>query len=133
MKKYLKTIEDIEALRNTDTKIYFERSGGYAQFVNGWPCRFYSSGDVLFGYGMFLSDRPYIEVPDEPCKSWIGKLGWVSDRDAKDRIRLGILKRYSQGAAFPYEEYGDNYWAYFTPLTPEEVEKYTGYKVVEED
>lgn len=34
-KKYLKTIEDVEALRNTGTKIYRDNGRGYFKFVNG--------------------------------------------------------------------------------------------------
>jgi hypothetical protein len=133
MKKYLKTFEDIEALRNTDTKIYCEREDGYLKFVNGWPCKFLSNGDKIFGCGILLSDIPYIEVPDKPDESWIGKLGWVSDESKDKKTRCGVLVEYLEGHPHPYKIQGGLSWKYFTPLTPEEVEKYTGYKVVKED
>lgn len=133
MKKYLNTFEDIEALRNTDTKIYSEKGEGYLQFVDGWPCKFLPNGDKIFGCGILMSDNPYIEVPDEPDKSWVGKLGWVSDNDSDAKARCGVLKKYCRGHEYPYRVKHDTCWKYFTPLTPEEVEEYTGYKVVKED
>jgi hypothetical protein len=133
MKKYLKTFEDIEALRNTDAKIYCDSEDGYLQFVNGWPCWFFQDGNKLFGGGVFLSSNPYIEVPDEPDESWVGKLGWVSYIDSDDKARCGVLKKYCRGHEYPYKVKHGACWRYFTPLTPEEVEKYTGYKVVKED
>lgn len=132
MRKYLKTIEDIEALRNTDTKIYCEMGDGYLQFVNGWPCKFFPNGDKAFGCGILMSDNPYIEVPDKPDESWIGKLGWVSDT-ADNKAGCEVFKKYNTGTDYPYETELGSCWRYFTPLTPEDVEKYTGYKVVKED
>ena len=39
-KKYLKTVEDVVALKDTNTKIYAENVHGYYQFVNGVWCGF---------------------------------------------------------------------------------------------
>lgn len=130
MKKYLKTFEDIEALRNTDTKIYCEKEDGYVQFVNGWPCRFLSNGDKLFGGGIFLSSNPYIKVPDKPDKSWIGQLGWFWDGYEEFKC-IDVLERMEIGHYWVK----DSSWSYsnFRPLTPEEIEELTGYKVVKEN
>lgn len=130
MKKYLKTIEDIEALRNTDTKIYnedCETKEIYYQFVNGVLCEFVGDGD--FVYNTYLtSTRLYIEVEDEPSEEWIGKLGFFWDVK-EDKEHLGKLMGIYTERTLPFEaEYA--FYEHFRPLTPEEVEKYTGYKVV---
>lgn len=132
MKKYLKTIEDIEALRNTDTKIYSHGSDGYFQFIKGIPCAIYSDGDVFYNTAICLDGTKYIEVPDELHESWIGKLGWVSDESKDKKTRCGVLVEYLEGDPHPYKIQGGLSWTYFTPLTLEEVEKYTDYKVVKE-
>jgi hypothetical protein len=130
MKKYLNTFEDIEALRNTDTKIYSSGSDCYFQFIKGVPCVFYSDGVVFYNSAICLDETKYIEVPDEPDESWVGKLGWFWDYNEEFKS-LDVLERIETG------RYGvkDSSWSYdhFRPLTPEEVEKYTGYKVVKED
>ena len=130
MKKYLKTIEDIEALRNTDTKIYVENHGGYYKFINGVLCEFVGEG--AFVYNTYLtSTRLYIEVEDEPSEDWIGKLGFFWDVK-EDKEHLGKLMGIYTERRLPFEaEYA--FYEHFRPLTPEEVEKYTGYKVVKED
>jgi hypothetical protein len=128
-KRYLKTIEDIEALRNTDTKIYSVRcSSFYHKFVNGVLC-FFSCEDKLLNYNSTLDSltERYIEVKDE--QDYIGKLGWSWDDDKSDSI-LAILECFDNGMP---KAHLDEYYEHFRPLTPEEVEKYTGYKVVKED
>lgn len=135
MKKYLKTIEDIEALRNTDTKIYNSGSDGYFQFVNGVPCLFCDTSDVFYNATIDFNEvesKLYIEVPDKPDESWVGKLGWVSDT-ADNKTGCEVFKKYNIGDDYPYETELGTCWKYFTPLTPEEVEKFTGYKVVKEE
>lgn len=42
-KRYLKTVEDVVALKDTDTKIYAENVHGYYQFVNGVWCGFWNA------------------------------------------------------------------------------------------
>ena len=131
VKKYLKTIEDIEALRNTDTKIYQTSIEGYYRFVKGVLCCFYDDGSFMYNSDIFSDDNIYIEVEDEPSEDWIGKLGWfgsgVSD------FCIDVLDAIAQERDCKYKAKRTGYWyAFFKPLTPEEVEKYTGYKVVEE-
>ena len=148
-KRYLKNIEDIEALRDTDTKIRFEYDNhGVAwkeehyQFVNGVLCCFWDG--KLTSYNAMLSLRHgnyYIEVDehdcvrqdaeDEPSEDWIGKLGVFWDDDG-DKPLIDILWRYTEDDEYRFEGESCSVYEHFRPLTPEEVEKYTGYKVVTE-
>lgn len=135
MKKYLKTIEDIEALRDTDTKIYRDKAHGYFKFVNGLPCLFCDSSIVYYNATIDFDEvdsKLYIETPDT-TDYLIGKLGWISDEDTDNKLNCGIFKKYHLGAAYPYEIESGSCWKHFTPLTPEDIEKYTCYKVVKED
>lgn len=136
MKKYLKTIEDVEALRNTDTKILYEIENGgvpdpreYYKFVNGVLCCF--SNDTLVSYNTMLVCKRikyYIEVEDETSKDDIGKLGFFWDDD-DDKPLIDILWRYTEDDEYRFEGESCSVYEHFRPLTPEEVEKYTGYKV----
>ena len=134
MKKYLKSIKDVEALRNTDTKIYEEYyNDSYWKFVNGILCKFYTdNGGFTYNtcFTIDVNSRLYIEVPDKSDKSWIGKLGWFWDSDEKIKtidvlIKVGLGRFWSKKAS--------EHFSNFRPLTPEEVEKYTGYKVIKEN
>lgn len=139
-RKYLKNIEDIEALRNTDTKIRFEYDNhGVAwkeqhyQFVNGVLCGFWDG--KLTNYNVMLSldhGNYYIEVEDEPSEDWIGKLGWFWDNTKKAGV-LDFLEKIRDTEVCRYVTKSTNLrYNHFRPLTPEEVEKYTGYKVAKE-
>ena len=137
-KKYLKTIEDIEALRNTDTKIRFEYDNhGVAwkeqhyQFVNGVLCGFWDG--KLTNYNVMLSldhGNYYIEVEDEPSEDYIGKLGWFWDDNETNRF-IDVVSCCDSVCGYAASVFG-GWFKHFRPLTPEEVEKYTGYKVVKE-
>ena len=131
-KKYLKTIEDVEALRKTDTKILVENHGGYYKFINGVLCYFHCDGkDFNFQTHLWLSQEPYIEVEDDPSEDYIGKLGWFWDDDADDSIIDILWSNTREG--YRYEGETCACYKHFRPLTPEEVEKHTGYKVVKEE
>lgn len=136
-KKYLKTIEDIEALRNTDTKIYCTNSedDAFWKFVNGVLCLF-KGRKFLYNDSIWLSTTPgsaeyYIEIEDEPSKDDIGKLGWFWDDDADDSM-VDVLVGNTREGKYRFEAKTCSNFKHFRPLTPEEVEKYTGYKVVKE-
>ena len=136
MKKYLKTIEDIEALRNTDTKMYKDNNGDYYKFVNGVPCFFGHDSIVFYNVTIDFDEverKLYIEVEDEPSEDLIGKLGIFSD-DGEDCLDvIDILMSKNEDDVYRYQTKKGGYWfKHFRPLTPEEVEEYTGYKVVEE-
>lgn len=136
-KRYLKNIKDVIALSNTDTKIYVvESSSVYYRFVDGKLCEFYTDRPG-FTYITTFTVEPnqvYIEVEDELSEDYIeelsedyiGKLGWFWDTD-ESRSFVDILgglngvMYVAKSVDCPYE--------HFRPLTPEEVEKYTGYKV----
>ena len=60
----------------------------------------------------------------------IGKLGWVSDVSPDEKVRCHVLERFEQNSEYPYV-CKECDWIYFTPLTAEEIEQYTGYKVEE--
>lgn len=138
-KRYLKTIEDIEALRGTDTKIYKDGSTGYHKFVNGVLCFFNTDSAYIF-YNVTMDfnqkgSNLYIEVEDElSFEDDIGKLGWFYDEYMIKEKFIDSLASIDKEAAFKYRAKADRlHYQFFQPLTPEEVEKYTGYKVVKEE
>ena len=135
-KRYLKTIEDIDALRNTDTKIYKDGSTGYHKFVNGVLCFFntdsaYAFYNVTMDFNQ-VESKLYIEVEEEPSEDyWIGKLGWFWDEYMTTEKFIDVLKSIDKDDTFKYLAKADScHYQFFSPLTPEEVAKYTGYKVV---
>ena len=130
MKKYLKTLEDIEALRNTDTKIYCEGYRYHMKFINGVLCGFFNDGDIGYNTNILLSKETayYIEVEDEPSEDWIGKIGWFWNDDEESDGTVATLIAINKHREFKFETPA-SYFLNFRPLTPEEVEKYTGYQV----
>ena len=137
-KKYLKTIEDIEALRNTNTKIYSalddeSKLKTFYRFVNGVLCFFWDENN--YSYNAFLQSnenaRPYILV-EEPIKEVteedVGKLCWMWDTDEEYKT-TDVLKRITQ--TFFYEGSSGAFWHHCRRLTPAEVAEITGYKVEE--
>lgn len=139
-KKYLKTSEDVEALRNTDTKIHEEcHTNIYWKFVNGVLCKFYTNMDG-FTYNTSFTigthSNFYIEAEDEPLESfkdYIGKLGFFWN-DTEIAGEVGWLSNISTIVDTPYKRRGCGcMYKHFRPLTPEEVEKYTGYEVIKEE
>lgn len=136
-KKYLNTIEDIEALRNTDTKIYVENHGGYFKFINGVLCSFTINGELsMYSAGLsWVVQEYYIEVEDEPSEDYIGKLGLFWDYKETADGFIDVLEEIDVqpdgcNKYIPKANSWDH--QHFRPMTPEEVEKYTGYKVVKE-
>lgn len=132
-KRYLKTPEDVMALKDTNTKIYSECEGGYYQFINGVLCAFDDDGD---GWTICptLNDQeePYIleeEPEQEASKEDIGTLCWFWNKDYKD-AELGILKEVSYDDDEVRYLSKEDYWYYHCrKLTQSEVAKLTGYKV----
>ena len=67
-KKYLKTIEDLSVLKDTDTKIYCEDIAvWYCQFINGVLCRIFTDKTAIFNASVDLTNNYYILV-EEPVK-----------------------------------------------------------------
>lgn len=74
MKKcYLKTLEDVMALKDTDKKIYEESSAGYYKFVKGVLCHFNAyNGVTYFNCALdmeediyFLEEESKLKVTEE--------------------------------------------------------------------
>ena len=76
-----------------------------------------------------LSDG-WEKVEYKPSKDDIGKLGCFWD-DIKEEPLIDVLDKIEQGDYPFFGKLCANY-KHFRPLTPEEVEKYTGYKVVKD-
>lgn len=65
-KRYLKTVEDVLALNDTDTKIYEEHSTWHYKFVKGVLCRFNSyNGVTYFNCKLNMEEDIYI-FEEEP-------------------------------------------------------------------
>jgi hypothetical protein len=137
-KKYLKTIEDIEALRNTNTKIYSSldesKPETFYRFVNGVPCFFWDENN--YSYNVFLQSnenaRLYIIV-EEPVKDAnendIGKLCWFWDGDNGRKFFSTLLNIDTDNLySFCCR---DGCYEHCRRLTPAEVAEITGYKVEE--
>lgn len=56
-KRYLETVEDVLALKDTDTKIYAESSAGHYKFVKGVLCRFNA---YVSCYGNAVNPNPMV-------------------------------------------------------------------------
>lgn len=134
MRKYLENIKDIEALKDTDTVIHYGSDEKYVlKFVNGVLCAFDKENtDRLHEYNFPLNidiQTPYIEVEGESSEDCIGKLGWFWNSDGHR-----IMDRLEDVDDEEFKGLDAGEWySHFCPLTPEEVEEYTGYKVVKED
>lgn len=135
IKKYLKTIEDIEALRNTNTKIYSaldeSKPETFYRFVNGVLCFFWDENN--YSYNAFLQSnenaRPYILI-EEPVKEVTEKdIGKLCKIIRKDGERISILVCFTNNKR-PVAVGGDIFDKCYR-LTPAEVAEMTGYKVEE--
>lgn len=131
-KRYLKTVEDVLALKDTDTKIYAERIHGYYRFVNGVWCSFdydcpsswslcplTCKGEELY----VLEEEPMQEATEDD----VGKLCefWASDC----LKHIGILEEILDNDSSPYVMANDFCYQHCRRLAPSEVAVITGYKV----
>lgn len=128
-KKYLKTIEEVLALKDTDTKIYCKNSSGwYCQFIEGILCRIYSGSTPIFNTSVDVNGDYYILV-EEPVKDAdendIGKLCKFWDSDESDNF-ISTLTRINS-----YYHSKENSYNHCRRLTPAEVAEMTGYRVEE--
>lgn len=136
-RKYLKTVEDVLALKDTDTKIYVEGNNSYYKFVNGVLCHFIDDGRMFVHADISLQEeRPYIleePIMQEATEEDIGTLCEFWGRDYKD-AELGILEEVSYDDDEVKYLSKEGYWYYHCRrLTPSEVAEITGYKVEEEE
>lgn len=147
-KRYLNTIKDVLALKDTDTKIYSddENDDFYYKFVNGYFCRFDDCGSARFNDTILLTededDERYYILEEEPMqeatKEDVGKLCWFfNDSKEGSDIRkpfVAVLWRIDDDFENPFVDYVTcTHWKHCRRLTPSEVAELTGYKVVKED
>lgn len=109
MKKYIKTIKELLALKSTDTPIFNEASDKYLKFIDGVLCSYDKEGGLCgFNIAVGFNTRPFIEVEEsiqeatekdigKLCKFWNGK-GIGSESDCY----IGILKQFFPGQGRPY-------------------------------
>ena len=129
-KKYLKTVEDLLALKDTDTKIYREPDEEYYyhQFVDGTLCRFDSDGDVKFNIAITSIDKYYIleeeyEEQQEATVKDVGKLCWCwDDDDEASNKMISVLKSIDMHREFYANNIG--YYIHCRPLTKEEIKEF---------
>lgn len=134
VRKYLKTAEDVLALKDTDAKIYEKGyEGGYFKFVKGTLCRFNAyNGIVYFNPSIDMEEEIYT-VEEEPIQKAtaedIGKLCWFWHNNCvygeKEAGILGCIegKDYRTITGFIYSN--------CKRMTPSEVAEVTGYEVKE--
>ena len=140
IKKYLTTLEEILALKDTDTKIYIEESCNYYRFIDGCLCWFGGSGDFDFNVAMHIGEsfqKKYIlveEPANEATEEDEGKLCWFWDDEEKEK-NVGILSRIDTKGETEYRYIRKSQlttaWKHCRLLTPTEVAETTGYKVEE--
>lgn len=124
-KKYLKTVEDVLALKDTDTKIYRDGVEGYYQFVKDTLVEFspYNAEFWRLYPSFDIGDEPYIleEEPQETTKEDVGKLCWFWD-DVESIRKVGVLteincrSRFVLNSSFNYIN--------CRPLTKEEIKEF---------
>ena len=138
-KKYLKTVEDVISLKDTDTKIYAEKEEGcYYQFVKGVFCCFSTNNDhVCIGDYVTLKMNLYI-LEEEPVKEATekdkGKLcKFWNDDPSKYMVGMLHATDFEGGDNYRYCVYcAEGCWyKHCRRLTPAEVAEITGYKVEE--
>lgn len=130
-KKYLKTVEDVLALKDTDTKIYIEGIDSYYKFVKGVLCYFINDGRMFVNEAIsLLGERPYI-LEEEP----------MQEATEEDELALCVFWRgdshkyygvldYIQGSG-DFKMIGGSSFPHCRRLSPAEVAEITGYKVEE--
>lgn len=134
-KKYLTTLEEILALKDTDTKIYKDNyTEGYYQFISGVLCRLYKNSTPIFNDSIDMTGDYYILVEEsvkEADENDIGRLCKFWNDDVKD-YAVGTLYKVHKRVAYPYcIGCCDCWYKYCCRLTPAEVADITGYKVEE--
>lgn len=129
--RYLRTVEDFLALKDTDTKIYngSNRTGCHYQFVNGCFCRLDNNGDFIFNVGIAVNGQDFYieEESEEPVQEAtaedVGKLCWFFDDDEERKYISKLTKKYIS-ADFRFEDcFGDS-WKHCRPLTKAEIQEF---------
>lgn len=139
-KKYLNTIEDVLALKDTDTQIYCEGDEGYYQFIQGTLFYIDDDGSIIvsseMGVGKGFSGKYILEEEPEkvePEKA-VGRLCVFWDDSFPGKM-YGILEDFGEDVQTKRLSYycKDTRWYdNCRRLTPAEVAEITGYDVEEE-
>lgn len=137
-KKYLTTPEEVLALKDTDTKIYYDNTTTWhCQFMDGVLCRIYTNKSVMFNVCIDLTGNYYILV-EEPVKDVteedIGKLCRFWDKGLGSQLMFGILEDICENINTKDLSYyckDARWYDHCRRLTPTEIAEITGYKVEE--
>lgn len=132
-KKYLTTVEDVTALKDTDTIIYMDDSDKTFKFVNGVLCSFEHDTVFVNDYlGLsnsnkyILVDKPIAEATEEDvgkvCKFW---------DEPEDSDNFGLLEAiWDKGeVVYAYKKALGSTYKHCRVVTPKEVKQLTGYEV----
>lgn len=135
-KKYLKTPEDVMALKDTDTKIYIDvQKGCYFKFIDGLLCWFDEEDENTWMLNTRITEgnKAYILEEDpmqEATEEDVGKLCTFWNDDENDK-KVDILKEIDK--RFHQKFVGNICYFHCRRLTPSEVAELTGYKVEEKE
>ena len=136
-KRYLKTVEDVLALKDTKTKIYFDFDGAddlFLQFIDGVLCENVKGEFKYINHILCLDDKPYILVEEqeqEATEEDLNKMCKFWDTEA-DEPRYSILEKIFNDSDFPFMDSCCDTWEHCRKLTPSEVAEITGYGVTED-
>lgn len=133
VRKYLKTAEDVLALKDTDAKIYEKGyEGGYFKFVKGTLCRFSDDNKIIYFNPCIDMDEEVYTIEEELAKEAteedVNRLCWFWDSDFNDK-RLCILDKVCSGREHPYQDTDGYSWRHCYRLMPSDVAELTGYEV----
>ena len=132
-KKYLTTVEEVTALKDTNAIIYMDDSDKTFKFVNGVLCSF--DHDTVFvndylglsnNNKYILVDKPVVEATEKDigkvCKFW---------DEAEDYGSFGLLKKIwdKETIVYVYQKELGAAYKHCRVLTPKEVKQLTGYEV----
>ena len=132
-KKYLTTVEEVTALKDTNTIIYMDDSDKTFKFVNGVLCSFDHDTIFVNDYLGISNSNKYILVDKqvvEATEEDIGKVCKFWD-EAEDYDNFGLLEKILDKETNTYaykKELGAGY-KHCRVLTPKEVKQLTGYEV----
>ena len=132
-KKYLTTVEEVTALKDTNTIIYMDDSDKTFKFVNGVLCSFEHDTIFVNDYlGITNSDK-YILVDKqvvEATKEDIGKVCKFWD-EAEDSNNFGLLEAIwdKDEHVYAYQKELGSAYKHCRVITPKEVKQLTGYEV----
>ncbi|MBO7713988.1 MAG: hypothetical protein J6S85_10490 [Methanobrevibacter sp.] len=132
-KKYLTTVEEVTALKDTDTIIYMNNSDKTFKFVNGVLCSF-DHGTIFVSDYLGINNRDKYILVDKPIaeatEEDIGKVCKFWD-ETEDSDNFGLLEEiYGKGeCVYAYKKVLGSSYKHCRVVTPKEVKQLTGYEV----